>query len=533
MHALHIILDSCPPCGSLYLTLLDLTLERRLYHESEVLLDLTLEHAFESPRDDLPRISNPIHRRFLVDLYYKWHTQFSSSTYVRLVTRALRRAPLDIVWTSKAVRLFARKIGRYDITLLPVLLGGLMDVVLARRMKLKGKQVEIDHIQKQVREWFNIYTETCLSSMERVSTRRLVFESITLVEDILDHCRARAFQSSNDLLGSGFLDAIACLYTFWLVHEPRTISKHDVLYTLLQQSFPSSSTFTLVCLQILPFRSLDDCEDILCIFSSTLLHHGLPQLQASLWTCALYCVEQPEMERIIIDKNGREHVRKVRLRLVAHVEEAQSRCFAASPHGNRISLDAEIPYGDEEITGESLMKRERGPTVACWFRRDESSEDHLPGPPKRRKTIKCPRPSFEEHLQSRPPYYICSSGGARYSKGNPFNREAVQQRQEYRCASPVPPSVDENVSTTSLLHGTLPVKPSLNREQLEMTEDRERGEVIAVVGTVDFDDSDDTCTDEDEGDGDNLCVIGLDQAHPPSEDFLDLFRITDTPSLVR
>ncbi|EKM80838.1 hypothetical protein AGABI1DRAFT_126879 [Agaricus bisporus var. burnettii JB137-S8] len=366
MHALHLIIDSCPPCPSLYLALLDLTLERRLYHESEVLLDLTLECAFESRRDVSPRITNPAHRRFLVDLYCKWHTQFPSSIYVRLVTSALLRAGSGLAWTSKATRLLARKISRYEPSLLPDLVGSLVDTILSPRPKFKGKQRDIDGLEKQLFEWFDLCVETCLSSIKILSTHLLIFDRISLIEDVLDLCRSRTPLASYGSLGSTFLDAIACLYTLWLVYEPRKISKHDALYQLLQRSFPSSSTFSFLCFQLLRLKSLTEYESILSIFSSTLLHNGFPRIQSSLWVCALYCIEDSETEQVLVEQHGQGAFKQLRLQLISHVEEVENKCLAALS-------GAELSYGNEDITS-----------------RDSCTVDHLGGPSKRRKVESCP-----------------------------------------------------------------------------------------------------------------------------------------------
>ena len=120
MHALHIILETCPENGTLYLALFNVTLDHGLYHESEALLDAILDYAFETSSTSSPRISN--HRRFLVGLYSSWTTRFPSSTFVRLVTSALRRASSDNVWTTKATRRLVRKFVRYDLVQQAILL---------------------------------------------------------------------------------------------------------------------------------------------------------------------------------------------------------------------------------------------------------------------------------------------------------------------------------------------------------------------------------------------------------------------------
>lgn len=415
MHALHFIIDSCPPCPSLYLALLDLTLERRLYHESEVLLDLTFEYAFESPA---PRIANPLHRRFLVDLYSKWHTQFPSSIYVRLVTSALHRASSGPAWTSKATRLLARKISRYEPTLLPHLVGTMMDTILSPRLRSKGKQRGIDNLEMQVCEWFDLCIEPCISSIRILSAHLLIFDHISLVEDLLDICRSTVPLAGYDSLGSTLLDAIVCLYTLWLIYEPRKISKHDLLHQLLRRSSPSSSTFTLVSFQLLRLKSLNEYESILSIFSSTLLHNGFPRFQSSLWHCALYCIEESEMENLLVEKHGQEIFRQFRLRLISHVEEAENRCFTGNFHENKRPLGAEISYGDEGVTQGFLDERHPNVALGCCAQRDDLAVDHLGGPSKRRKVESCPH----QHL-SRSHYCRrdrCRSEKTRFSKqGHP------------------------------------------------------------------------------------------------------------------
>lgn len=511
MHALHFIIDSCPPCPSLYLALLDLTLERRLYHESEVLLDLTFEYAFES---SAPRIADPLHRRFLVDLYSKWHTQFPSSIYVRLVTSALHRASSGPAWTSKATRMLARKICRYEPALLPDFVEKMMDTVLSPRLKFKGKQRGNDNLEKQVCEWFDLCIESCFSSIRLLSARLLTFDHISLVEHLLDICRSRVHMPDYDSLASTFLDAIICLYTLWLVYEPRKISKHDPLYQLLYQSFPSSSAYILVSFQLLRLKLLDEYENILTIFSSTLLHNGFPRIQSSLWHCALYCMEESEMECLLIDKYGQEAFKQLRLRLISHVEEAENRSFTDNLHGSKRSLGAEISYGDEDITQDFSDEKHPKVALSCCTQRNDSAVDHLGGPSKRRKVEKCsPQYLLQSHYAYRD--RCCDEKSGSFKRGQ-FQGNARRTRYRGTSLLLVPrPRLEPIHLLANLTHSTV------------TKEDRD----FSVMARPDnFDDSNDSDATRDDDDDDDLSVFEDLEAQPSSEDPLDLFKINDTSS---
>lgn len=542
MHALHIILDSCPPHASLYLALLDVTLEHRLYHESEVLLDAAFEHAFECSQDKLPRISNLAHRRFLVDLYCKWDTRFSPFTFVRSVTGALQRAPSDAVWASRATKRLVRKLIRHNINLLPTLLSGLMDIVLICRQKPRSKQTETGYLEIQLREWLNMGIEACTSTMWRTSDSQIAIQNETFVEDILDNCcswisRHRS-RDDEDLSRYGFIDAIGCLYALWLVSGPRTIDKRDTLYALVQQTPPSSSTFTPICHGIFRTRSLDECENILQAFSYILYIHRLFQFRASLWACALYHVEEPEIEQILIGKSGQEQVRKFRLCLIERVDEAERECFAGAGnvalHGSGKSKDSEIPYGDDEVAGESSVHWDWEPTVGCWFRRNEGKQVHLPGPLKRRKVTEYSYLSGGLAPLGSPRRLRSNSGTGDLKSYHRNSKIASQSQNRDSSNTPVEDRRLPPFQFTSLLSNALSSRTSLHGEcPGAKRKDYDEKVSITLSRAVDTDDSDGSYTDGD-GDVDNLSTKESDYGqHAPSEDYLDLFRITGTSSPIR
>ncbi|KAF9451284.1 hypothetical protein P691DRAFT_380521 [Macrolepiota fuliginosa MF-IS2] len=536
MHALHIILDSCPPHASLYLGLLDVSLTHQLYHESEVLLDATLEHALECSQDSLPPISDPAHRGFLVNLYCKWNTQFPSATFIRLVTAALRRAPSDVVWISKATRRLARKLARHDINLLPTLLSGLMDTVLVRQQRFTNKQPETGHLEI-LREWLDMGTEDTISTLRQTSGSHVVIENESLIGDMLDHCRSWVSRfktrDNEDLSGFGFIDAIVCFYTLWLVSGTRNVSKHDVLHILSQQILFSSTIFTPICNKILRERDLVECESILWTFSSVLQTHGLLRLNASFWACALYQVEQPEIEKALIDKAGREQVRKVRLRLTDYVDEAEGWCFAGAvdnpvPRGNREPVGPGATSQNDEA-GETPVQWVWEPAVGCWFRGGEGDQADLPGPPKRRKMARHSYPSSDSRTSSEAPSQSRSTGVSRRYHDD---SEIIPHSQT--CNSSHTPPVEDidrqpSFQFTSLLSNALSSRTNLRGEHERTKRQRcnSAGKMVAVARVTDSDGSDDGYA-VDSGDGDDLSLSELCyEEHASSEDFLDLFRLID------
>ncbi|KXN93405.1 hypothetical protein AN958_00331 [Leucoagaricus sp. SymC.cos] len=533
MHALHIILESCPPNASLYLSLLDVVLERQLYHESEVLLDAILEYAIDFPRNNLPRISNPAYRKFLVNLYADWNTRFSSSTFVRLVTVALQRSPSEAVWTSKATRRLARKLGRYDTTTLPTLLTGLMEVVFTRRRSSKStSQLEI-----QLREWFILCAEICIASVCDSPGALVSNLNQNLLEGVIGYLHSRVSYSAmeggpDDPCAYVFSDSMACLYILWLSSGKREKSDDDAVHARFQHLTPSSDMFNPVCNYLLRNKSLSDCEDILLTLSSTCLDHDLPKLKASLWACALHHIEETEIEHININRNGRESVRSFKLRAVDYVEEAERGCFESTlPPPLSREWGRNAGRGFEGFSPH--FNRTQDAPADRWPRNDGHNQDDVPSTPKRRK--------ITQHTSPSPPHLDISRRFPSYTStdtntnGGPIRRLSFPaERLHNFCASPDPPATElctHPLPFLSLLGKALSSRASIHVESEKLVRNHHGNKSTSISGTaIDVVEDNDDSSDSDDDDIDDVGKI-ID--HAPSEDHLDLFRIPVSSPIVK
>ncbi|KAF5351832.1 hypothetical protein D9756_007405 [Leucocoprinus leucothites] len=519
MHALHIILESCPPNANLYLSLLNITLERQLYHESEVLLDATLDYAFESSPSRLPRVSNSAYRGFLADLYSNWNMRFSSSTFVRLVTGALQRSSSDSVWTSKATRRFARKLGRYDTNTLPTLLAGLSDTISARKKVLKPTC----DLERQLREWFHFCAEICMSPIQVVSEGLISLQNLEMLDHILEHYRSYSLQMEvighkDDFLTYTFSDAIACLYSLWLTDASRQINQDDALHIQLQRYLPPSLTFAPLCSHLFHTKSLGECEEILVALSSILMNNSLPRLNASLWACALSHIEDLEIEQKHVDKQGRESVRDFRLWLVDCVDEAEKDWFV-TPRRGIPSLPEGGGDSDQHFCSTSGWNWEA--SVGCWFRRDPRSQDNVPATPKRRRVSRHshPSPLTRKPLPSADFFGYSPTNTTRYHSTIGNDDSCTSNRNHGDFDAPSRNTVDTIACKTpvpfsSLLSNALSSRANLRFEHQEPIRNSPG-------------DSTNTASGE-SGESDLEIDSDVVTSHAPSEDHLDLFRIAGT-----
>ncbi|KAJ3574662.1 hypothetical protein NP233_g1628 [Leucocoprinus birnbaumii] len=518
MHALHIILQNCPPNASLYLSLLDITLERGLYHESEVLLDAILDYAFEPSLGNGSRVSNPTHRRFLVDLYSDWNTRFSSGTFVRLTIDALRRASSNAAWTSKATRRLVRKLGRYDIDMLSLFLAGAFEHISMRKRATKP----IDGLDAQFREWLQYFAEICLSSMEMVSESLMRLQNPEMLNDLIGRLRSSSMQMVAEGCGSdpsfyAYSDAMACLYTLWLISGPRQIGQGDTFHMQIQRYFPPSSTFVPFCNHLLRTKSLSACRDVLAALSTTLMNHDLPRLRASLWACALAQIEEPEIEAQHIERYGRESVRDFRLWLVDSVDDAEKDCFA-TPHIKPFSV-REPDTDSGRSSGRASGWRWEA-SVGCWFRSGPRSQDDVPVTPKRRKIFRHSYPSprkplFSARLSQHS--FVTKSSTAGEDAGLCFLRGNPGDLGDSASVVRAPVSFSSLLSNAVLSRSDIRIS---HEEPFQNIYDNSRA--AAAEESEESDDGSHT------DDYDITNDFSIDGDHAPSEDHLDLFRIAGT-----
>ena len=511
MHALHIILGTCPENGTLYLSLLNITLEQRLYHESEALLDAILDYAFETSSSSSPRISN--HRRFLVDLYYNWITRFPSSTFVRLTTAALRRASSDSVWTSKATRRLVRKLVRYDHAVLSIITDGLRGAISTHKSASKP----VSSLDEQLRDWLYFCVEVCTSPIRLTSEGLLSLQHQELLDTIVEHHRSCSYQTgTEDCDGNLPLhihgDAVVCLYSLWLASGSRQPSPDDSLHTQVQQYSPPSSTFALLCSHLLRTKSLSECEEILVVLSSIFMNHNLPRLDASLWACALSHTEEKEIEQILIGKNERDSVRDFRSRLADCVDEAEKECFAPSRNGLISDEAPEISNQDLDITSNWCWEA----SVECWFQKNARTQRDIQATPKRRKIS-----HLSPHKPILPRSFRCSvTSTARNSASEEsllcFSTQNLDELKE--SFGNTSNTREAPASFISLLSNALSSRTSLRIEHHKAIQDDLSDDSRAVSEEMDWND-DDSDTDD----------ISID--HATSEDHLDLFRIPGTSPL--
>lgn len=511
MHALHIILETCPENGTLYLALFNVTLDHGLYHESEALLDAILDYAFETSSTSSPRISN--HRRFLVGLYSSWTTRFPSSTFVRLVTSALRRASSDNVWTTKATRRLVRKFVRYDHAALSIIItAGLSEAISTHRSGSKTT----DGLDQQLRDWLYFCVEICTPS---VFEGLLSIQNQGLLDTIIEHHRSCSYQTEAEGCGGNLLmpvhsSAVVCLYSLWLASGSRPPSSDDYLHIQVQQYRPSLSTFAPLCSHLLRTKSLSECRDILVVLSSIFESHNLPWLLASFLAYISSHIEEEEIEQLHIGGTGRDSVGDFKPWLADHMDEAKKK-LVTSHHNGSLSTGEASEMSDQNLDAMSDWCWE--PFVRCWSQRNAQVQSNLPATPKRRrishplphkpvlsKSFRCSVTSATGNSAGKD-NFICfltrspGEGGSDESFGNTANT----------CEKPVP--------FTSILSNALSSRTSLRIEHQKAIQDDLADDGSASVEEMDWSGGD---SDTDSHDA------NID--HAESEDLLDLFKIAGT-----
>ena len=514
MHALHIILETCPENGTLYLALLNVTLDHGLYHESEALLDAILDFAFETSSSSSPRISN--HRRFLVNLYSSWTTRFPSSTFVRLVTSALRRASSDNVWATKATRRLVRKFVRYDHTALSIIITtGLSEAIFTHRSGSKPT----DGLDQQLRDWLYFCVEICTPSV-CVSEGLLSIQSQELLDIIIERHRFCFYQTEAEDCDSNLLlpvhgHAIVCLYSLWLASGSHLPSSDDRLHIQVQQYRPSLSTFSPLCSLLLRTKSLSECRDILAVLSSIFESHNLPWLLASLLACISSHIEKGEIEQLHIDGTGKDSVGDFKSWLTDHMDEVKKK--SVTSHHNGTDEASEI--SDQNLDPMSDWCWESH--VGCWSQRNAQVRSDLPATPKRRK-ISHPLP-HKPVLSKSFRCSVTSATGKSAGEDNflcfltrsPGEGEGESDESSGNTAN----TCEEPVPFISLLSNALSSRTSLRIEHQKAIQDDPADDGSPSVEEMDWD-GDDSDTDS----------HGADVDHAESEDLLDLFKIPGASS---
>jgi hypothetical protein len=403
-----------------------------------------------------------------------------------------------------------------------------MEVISMRRRISKST----GHLEAQLREWFRFCAEICISSMRSVSDGLVSLKNQGFLNDIIYYYRSWVIQWRTE--GSisfvhEFDDGIACLYSLWLSSWPRQIRPDDVLHNHFQLYLPPSSTFTPICDHIFRTKSLNECEDVLLAFAAMVLHHNLPRLHASLWACALYHIEETEIEQIHMDKSGRKAFRDFGLRLVQYVDEAENGCFEETPRFEAFpARDDNDKRATEIHISHPTWSWEA--SVGCWLRKDWDNQDDVPATPKRRKTT---RDSDLQPDKPTSPTMLFRRVSAQVERNSGTSTEDVSSCPPTHgtCDESYTHIDDENQDHNrffSILNNALSSRASLRQEgrkPLRDDHDNESHQATALPRFEELAESDDTSdTDADDG----ACQ---DTDYAPSEDYLDLFRIAGTSPL--
>ena len=166
-----------------------------------------------------------------------------------------------------------------------------------------------------------------------------------------------------------------------LLHEtiPTTSTYNDLVTSVFYSQSPSAASSS----------SLKAFKMGMQTQASALRIHNFLILEASLWACALRCVEHTEREGKLIFSHSSRDAEGLRTELIGLVDDAERRCFGVGsgftgeqklvePHlspknGSFILTRVQCSSGTEGINGDLDRKWEWEEFVGCWVRKRDLS----------------------------------------------------------------------------------------------------------------------------------------------------------------
>jgi hypothetical protein len=256
----------------------------------------------------------------------------------------------------------------------------------------------------------------------------------------------------------------------------------------------------------------------------------------SLWTCALYYVEESEIEQILVDRHGRGMVRSFKMGLLEYVDKAEKGCFTTrvARRGRNVGGDSESSNNEQDSEGDSSHTRwSWEASIGCWFRKDPGSQDTTP---KRRKITRISYPSPQRSSPSEIPLPRTFRRMDEMHVGGPSIAFSPTDQHDSNPASSCTPDDAQKAPRDffCLLTNALSSRTSLHggmHHTTRHTSNDTKG--VATEEGLDMEDGEESDTDSD---GSNH-IWGIRTSdlgdHALSEDHLDLFKIASTSPFLR
>ncbi|KAJ7287355.1 hypothetical protein C8J57DRAFT_1495810 [Mycena rebaudengoi] len=331
-HALSIIL-CCPPYPTLLSILLDVSLQNDLHYEACLLLRRLLRAAASpvSGPGSVLRLCHSAHSNYLVELFQKWQGySLCERTFARILAETLVEAARPELWGCRAMTKFTRELYKQDVPSLLHIAGELAGSIAELQAVTNNSQRKLrlpdaddthplaDHLNSWLSYSISFYPSNSLNWPS-------IFE-------FLERCREHRLHRNADSLAA----TVVC----WATHclsAPMDFPGHGArrcIVSLLNDVSPTVSTYSLLVEQGLgtnqtSVAKLSHCMDALRGHASSLRAEKLLLLEASLWACALRCVEGATS--LLGHRNTQKEVQDCKEELMRAVEEAESRCFGSQP----------------------------------------------------------------------------------------------------------------------------------------------------------------------------------------------------------
>ncbi|KAF5386022.1 hypothetical protein D9615_002404 [Tricholomella constricta] len=378
-HALSLILNSTVHHPTLLIALLELTLDHKMFYESQTLLRYVLSLALGTASSKFPPICHPAHATFLFDLFKRWTAGgLSELVFFQICLQVLETVQSHDAWTCKAVHNLAQIMYGRNFASFLGLIRAFSDFGFNSALRIGHREPAADNAtyQKAINSRFHMWLKM---SFEQCPTNPTMAAS-----ESAEHSHAMgemllaAFATSPvvpDSLTADIRGLLLCLATCWLASQTHSSVKAR-LVDHLREALPQASTFTPLVTKVFSRSDerLDTLRETIEDLASTLRSCGLLQLEASLWACALRHIELPAHESQLTNRNGITRIQSYRHELIGLVDDAEHRCLGLRvldlPHAVSLQKTGHPPFSlSSEYNLDGAWEWEA--LVGCWIRRRE------------------------------------------------------------------------------------------------------------------------------------------------------------------
>ncbi|KAF9007996.1 hypothetical protein BDQ17DRAFT_1422654 [Cyathus striatus] len=334
-HALSIILEVCPHTSTLLIILFDLVLLHKLLLQAQQLLPVLLIYAISPSNSSAsPPICHPAHATFLQDLLDQWLSAgFSDTVFLHSLSVALQDAPNLDVWHCKSLSKLVKSVSRTNLSWVLHLLCNLTNTIAAHVESTVLNPSIIDTLLAKLSAWMRLccdryisYSPAEFSACIRCEVYQLLLQGGSLGFPQWEI----ASQSSVNL--QDIPDSFVSIATSWLSFSNDLLHKSQatIVANKLKKVKPRPFTYKDLVRCLYSNQTIGDCCSSFQSFASSLRSHGLLELEASLFACALHYVDEPKYEALLTTNNQPDQVKMLKRKLLNWVEDAEKRCFGPS-----------------------------------------------------------------------------------------------------------------------------------------------------------------------------------------------------------